>query len=233
MRATGVLKMSTETSSGIQTRRSLLARVRDPDDATSWREFDRLYRGLVFGVARRRGLEEADAQDVAQETMLSVARTMPGFDYRPEQCSFKSWLRHLTEARIADHFRRRRPADRQRASGGLGDGGAQAIGGFADPRRSDLERIWDEEWDHLVMELALQRLRQVAKPLAYQAFYLYVIKDRPAGEVARVLGLTVGRVYLTRFRLRGVFARCLGQARIEAELKESASPEHAAHGVVR
>ena len=44
---------------------------------------------------------------MVQETVISVAGTMPKFKYDPAACSFKGWLRHLTECRIVDQIRKR------------------------------------------------------------------------------------------------------------------------------
>jgi RNA polymerase sigma-70 factor (ECF subfamily) len=85
----------------------LLEAVRDPGNDAAWRRFHDTYARLVYGVARSQGLSETEAQEVVQDTMLSVARTMPDFQYDPARCSFKTWLLHLTRKRIVDHLRRR------------------------------------------------------------------------------------------------------------------------------
>ena len=91
----------------IPTRASLLSRLRDLKDDASWSEFNRTYRGLIFGVARRAGLTETEAQEVVQDTLLAVAKKMPTFHYRPGADSFKGWLLQLTRWRINDQPRRR------------------------------------------------------------------------------------------------------------------------------
>jgi hypothetical protein len=65
------------------TRASLLARVRDWGDDEGWREFHALYGPLIRNVARQSGLPESEADDVAQETLLAVAKKLPGFEYDP------------------------------------------------------------------------------------------------------------------------------------------------------
>jgi hypothetical protein len=58
----------------IPTRASLLARIKDPEDGASWQEFHDTYRRLIFGVARKAGLNEAEAQDATQDTLIAVAQ---------------------------------------------------------------------------------------------------------------------------------------------------------------
>jgi len=72
------------------TRRSLLSRLRQWDDQESWQDFFSTYSKLIYGVALRAGLAEAEAEDIVQETVISVARQMPNFRYDPAQGSFKS-----------------------------------------------------------------------------------------------------------------------------------------------
>ena len=91
----------------IPTRRSLLDRLRNWDDQASWKDFFETYWKLIYGVARKAGLSDAEAQDVVQESIFSVARYIPDFRYDPALGSFKSWLMRLTRCRIADHFRKR------------------------------------------------------------------------------------------------------------------------------
>ena len=55
-----------------ETSHSLIARVSDPSDAASWAEFLAIYQPVIFRMARRRGLQIADAQDVLQQVFLSI-----------------------------------------------------------------------------------------------------------------------------------------------------------------
>jgi DNA-directed RNA polymerase specialized sigma24 family protein len=92
----------------IPTRASLLERLKDLGDASSWDEFHRTYRELIFSVARRAGLNETEADEVVQDTLISVAKKMPGFTYDPAKDSFKGWLLTVTRWRILDQLEKRR-----------------------------------------------------------------------------------------------------------------------------
>src|SRR5882762_11440295 len=76
----------------IQTRASLLHRLKNWQDEASWQEFFDTYWRLIYGVARQAGMTDVEAQDVVQETMVSVAKHMPTFKYDPAIGSFKAWL---------------------------------------------------------------------------------------------------------------------------------------------
>ena len=94
----------------VPTRQSLLERLRNLDDHDSWQEFFDTYWKLIYCAAIKFGLSDTEAEEVVQETIIGVARKMETFRYEPQTCSFKGWLMHVTRCRIADQFRRRRPA---------------------------------------------------------------------------------------------------------------------------
>lgn len=97
----------------LPTRRSLIDRLRDWEDQSSWRDFFNTYWKFIYGVAIRSCLSDQEAEDVVLETVLSVAKKMPEFVYDPTKCSFKSWLMHVTRLWIVDQLRRRQPAFQQ------------------------------------------------------------------------------------------------------------------------
>src|SRR5438094_7182452 len=77
------LRMPRPEDELIPTRVSLLGRLKDWQDQAGWQEFFDTYWKLIYGVARQSSLNDAEAQDVVQETMASVARHMPKFVYNP------------------------------------------------------------------------------------------------------------------------------------------------------
>lgn len=220
----------------IPTRASLLSRLRDLNDDASWSEFDRTYRGLIFGVARRAGLSEPEAQEVVQDTLLAVAHKMPTFRYRPGADSFKGWLLQLTRWRITDQYRRRArelaASGRTRASDTAkeyerprpasaetdqpdptGTGGTATVERVPDPR--GLETFWDEEWERHVARTALARIKRQVRPEHYEIYHLRGIRGRPVSDVTRLLGVSAAQVYLATHRVGAVLKREI--RRLESE----------------
>ena len=72
------------------TRPSLLARLKDTADQRSWEEFNAVYGRLIRSFALKAGCNEAEADEVVQETMAPVAQHLPEFRYDPKRCSFKT-----------------------------------------------------------------------------------------------------------------------------------------------
>ena len=93
----------------IPTRQSLLSRLKDWNDQESWKVFFDTYWKLIYNAAIKTGLTDSEAQDVVQETVISVLKSMETFDYQAETGSFKRWLLRVTSWRIQDHLRQRDP----------------------------------------------------------------------------------------------------------------------------
>src|SRR5207253_9583032 len=130
----------------IPTRRSLLTRLKQWDDDESWKDFFDTYWKLVYGVAVKSGLDETEAQEVVQETVIAVAKKMHDFKYDPAVGSFKSWLLHITCCRIADQLRKR---SKQRARAERmpeQTTRTDAMAKIPDPATPNLEAIWEEAW---------------------------------------------------------------------------------------
>ena len=99
----------------LATRRSLVERLADWDDQLRWQEFFDTYSKLIYSAAHRSGLTDAEAQEVVQETVITVAKSIGKLKYDPAIGSFKGWLLQITRWRIADQFRKREPGDAKHA----------------------------------------------------------------------------------------------------------------------
>lgn len=208
--------MNPPPDDSLATRGTLLARLKNWDDADSWDDFARTYERLILGVARKSGLTDAEAQDVLQEVLLSVARTIAAFQHDRQRGSFKSWLLNLTRWRITDQFRKRSGLPPLAGSGPRPADETATIDRVADPAAADLDQAWEQEWQLSVMEAAIERLRRKVKPRHFQIFDLYNLRHWTPPQVARELGITQMQVYLVHHRLTKLLKEEV--ARVEARL---------------
>ena len=193
--------MSKRTDEFIPTRASLLNRMKDWEDQDSWDQFFHIYRRLILATARKAGLTEQEAEEVLQETVLSVAKTIKEFRYDRERCRFKTWLQHLTRRRIADQFRKR-PREHAASAPRSGETSAtDPIERMADPGGHNIEAVWEEEWRQKILDAAVERVKSQVDAEQYQMFDFYVLRKMPAGEVAAALGVSIGQVYLVKHRI--------------------------------
>ncbi len=179
----------------IPTRQSLLTRLKDWNDQEGWRDFFDTYWKLIYSFAIKKGLSDSEAQDVVQETVFSVLKTLSSFD--PSKAPFKIWLLHLTEWRITDQLRRR-GRESQPLRRGDETGTAERV---PDPKGQSIEQVWNEEYETNLMAAAIDRVKRKVDAKQYQVFDLYVFKHWPVGRVARALNINAGKVYLAKHRI--------------------------------
>jgi RNA polymerase sigma-70 factor (ECF subfamily) len=212
------MKMNPDLDELLPTRQSLLSRLRKWDDHESWREFFGTYWRLIHGLALKCGLTESEAQDVVQETMLSVAKQMPEFRYDPALGSFKGWLLQITRRRIADQMRKRRPLGAHAASSPPKTSGSQApeqdpgdrtatVERVPDPTGAALEELWDLEWQSNLLNVAMERIRRRVAAKQFQMFDLYVTQEWPMELVTSTLGVNAAQVYMAKMRVGRLLRR--------------------------
>jgi len=182
-----------EDAGSLITRASLLSRLQDWGNQEGWREFFLAYWRLIYNFARKAGLEDADAQDVVQETMLAVSKAMPGFRYDRSRGRFRTWLLTVVRTRMANHWER--VGRRQRLETAVGHTPA-------DDASSDLERSWEEEWNTRVVSSALERLRQRTQGRQFLFFDMVERQGVAVDKAAAATGFNVAHAYVIRHRLR-------------------------------
>jgi len=200
----------------IPTRATLLQRLKDWQDQPSWQEFFDTYWKLIYGVARKAGLTDAEAQDVVQETMVSVAKHMPTFEYDPTIGSFKGWLLNMSRWRIIGQLRKRGPPVVHRLSHIDSRTATRTTDNVVDPSSPSLDQLWELEWQKTLFEAAIDKVKHHVDPQKYQIFDFYVQKEWPAAKVAQTFGVPVEQVYMAKHRVTEMIKEEV--ARLETEM---------------
>jgi len=190
---------SAKTDSSLPTRRSLIGRLRNRQDDDSWRDFFQTYWKLIYGFAIRCGCSDAEAEEVVQETVISISRKMPEYRYDPAVCSFKGWLMHVTNWRVIDQLRKRRSGEEMSLS--LDGSAANLIEQMAGSAPSEFETLWEQEWQKNLIDAAMERVKRKVNAQHYQIFHLLLVKGHSPGKVASMLKINVARVYLAKHRV--------------------------------
>jgi RNA polymerase sigma factor (sigma-70 family) len=196
------------------TRQSLLTRLRDCQDQEGWHAFFELYWRLVYNVARKAGLGDAEAQDVVQNTFIYLSRRMPTFQYDRQRGSFKSWLRVVTRSRI-QVFLRSQKGEIVISEPIPGERGCED---YPDPAGDGLDAVWQSEWEENLVNAAFRRLRSKVSSRQLLIFRLATINELALTEVAKKLAVSLPQVYLARHRVGKLFK--VEVQRLRAELEE-------------
>ena len=177
------------------TRDSLLARVRDPADREAWQEFVAIYWPVAYRLARQAGLQDADAQDLAQQTLLAVSQAVGRWERREPGVRFRGWLRTIARNAVLNALSR---APRDRAKGGT-----SAVDLLAGRSARD-ERLAES----LELERRRELFRYAAKQVetevdadTWEIFRRTATQGESCERAAQALGKSVGAVYAARSRV--------------------------------
>jgi RNA polymerase sigma factor (sigma-70 family) len=186
------------------TRVSLLARLAGhPGDAGDWGSFVSLYGPAVIRWARRHGLQDSDAADVAQDVLLRFWGHAAKFRYDPDR-SFRGYLRRMVLSAVADWSAARRsdvilPCDDQ----------TRAILA-EEPAREDLATRIERAFDTELLAIAMKEAEGRVSPRTWQAFRLLAIERLPGQEVASRLGMDLRHVYVARSEVQAMIRSIVG-----------------------
>lgn len=194
-----------------ETRQSLLVRLKDPQDQVSWYEFTEIYRPVIFRLARRKGMQDADAEDLAQQVLASVAGAIERWESDPRRARFRTWLHRVAHNAIINALTRRAP-DR-----GSGDTGLHKLiddQATANGPDSDLLRL---EFRRAQFHWAAKQIRPEFQASTWQAFWLTAVENEPIDEVSERLGKSSGSIYAARSRVMRRLKEKLGEFDEDAE----------------
>lgn len=180
-----------------QTTETVLARLRDFDNRDAWDSFTDRFRRPVVSFARSMGLPPADAEDVAQETLIAFAEAYRQGKWDPAKGRLSRFLFGIAYRQA---LRARRQANLR-----LGDAArvGQAESHFWShiPDEATASGIWDTEWEQIVLDQCLQQVKSEVEPETYRAFELTVCEERAPTDVAAELGIAIKSVYNAKHRI--------------------------------
>jgi RNA polymerase sigma-70 factor (ECF subfamily) len=177
---------------------------RSSADTAAWDEFARQYRPKIYQWCRDWGVQEADADDVAQLVLAKLLKLLGAFEYDPAK-SFRGWLKTVSR-RVWSDLRERHD---------------RVVGGDSLIRtaeaHADLEAQLEATYDYELLELAMEKVKNRVEPSTWEAFRLTAIEGVPAATVAQRLVMAVGNVYVAKHRVQ----KLLHQAIKESDSSES------------
>jgi RNA polymerase sigma-70 factor, ECF subfamily len=174
------------------TRPTLIARLHQAEDSSAWMEFCEIYEPTTYRIARKYGLQDADAREVSQNVLLAVSRKIARFDLAKDG-RFRSWLAQIARNAAIDQLRKRVKC---------GVGGSDFMQRLAEvpgqPKND--EEQFELEARRQQFLWAAEQVRQQANGTAWHAFWLSAVEGLSGEAVAKRLGMSVGAVYVARCR---------------------------------
>ncbi|MEZ6137401.1 MAG: sigma-70 family RNA polymerase sigma factor [Pirellulaceae bacterium] len=178
-----------------ETRISLILRLAHPQDVAAWQEFVDVYAPAVYRLAKLKGMQAADAEDLTQETLFGVARAIDRFRPDVDRARFRTWLSRIARNLIADHFagRAKRPLSQAISDSWLDD--LTHDDGISE----DAE--FESEYRQSVFRVAANKVAQRVSATVWEAFEATAVRGQPAEQIAAQLGMSLGGLYVARCRV--------------------------------
>lgn len=175
------------------TRRTLLARLREGDDADAWGQFEHTYRDLLVRFCRSLGIQAADADDISQMVLLKLVNGLKRFEYDPARGRFRDYLFRCARSTIADW--KSRPTPR---GWSVVPGGESALGRDGE---DGLAAAFEREWVDHHYRRALRALREQMEPRSVEVMEA-LIRGRSVAQAGAEFQMTEDAVYKIQQRAR-------------------------------
>jgi RNA polymerase sigma-70 factor (ECF subfamily) len=184
-----------------ETRNSLIARLGDAADVEAWDQFSQIYRPIIVRMGKAKGLQPADAEDLAQTVLVSISNAIER--WQPNgSAKFRTWLKRIADNAILNALTRSKP---DRAAG---SSSVDQILHSAHRPDCPSSRLLKLEYRREKFQWAVRRIRDEFTETTWKAFWLTAVESKPAEEVGMILGRNRGSIYAARSR---VMKRLLGQ----------------------
>jgi RNA polymerase sigma-70 factor (ECF subfamily) len=190
----------------LPTRPSLLVRIRDLKDADAWRQFVAIYEPVIQRFLRRRGLRDADAADLAQETLAQIARVIDRFTYDPHRGRFRGWLLTIARRQLAQFHERG-----ARRAAPAGSGLTEVHDALAQVPDDDEARQWERDCEQQALEWGMRHIEREFQPSTWRAFYATAVEQKAPQVVAEELGLSANAVYTAKSRVTARLRQVLAE----------------------
>ena len=177
------------------TRASLLIQIRDGTNHGAWREFVELYGPVVYGFARKRGLQDADAADLMQDVMRSVSTAIGRLDYDRNQGTFRGWLFTITRNKVFSFLSARRIRPQ-----GSGDSSTNRMLD-SHPDTNEGSDTWEVEYQRRLAAIAMERVKGEFQQNTWRAFWLTAVEGTAVADVVKEVGMSAGAIYVAKSRV--------------------------------
>lgn len=205
-----------------ETRNTLITRLKNPADQQAWSEFSELYQGLIYRFARSRGLQDADASDITQRVLWSVARAAETWSPDKGSGRFRGWLARVTTNAVINLVQRE---NHHRGSGrsSICDLLESSPDKNAD-KNADIQADWTHQRRLQLFRFAANQVRPKFTDDVWQAFWRTSVDGVSIADVAADQDKTIGAIYAARSRVLAKIRQQVADIeRLESSESEAAS----------
>lgn len=178
-----------------ETRASLILRLKNVDDVAAWDEFVGLYGPVIYRAARARDLQPTDAENLVQQVLLKVTKSITRWLERSERGPFRAWLLTIARNEAVNMLT-------LRATRPLGEDGDEAMQKMRElPVFGEITSLIELEYERAVFRWAADHVKQDVADHTWQAFWLTHVDGLTIAEAAKKLATRPGNIHFARSRV--------------------------------
>lgn len=175
---------------------TLLDSLRDPENQDGWQRLCLLYQPLLVAWLKKYDVQSCDADDLTQEVLMTVCKSISSFEHSGRPGAFRAWLKSILVNRLRNFWRTR---DRKPHSPG-GSSIEERLLQLEDPA-SQLSQLWDQQHDRFVMKQLLELTQRHFSDESWELFVRVAIRGESAETVARERGVSLNSVFIAKSRI--------------------------------
>jgi RNA polymerase sigma-70 factor (ECF subfamily) len=187
-------------------------RAKNQGDQAAWEDFVRYYREFIHMVLNQMGLRSGDVDDLVQDILIQIWKSLPNHIYDKDRAQFRTWLSRLIRNQVRNHYRTTKRRDRKHAAM-VETGEEDYIAVVTEP---EVERIIQQEWEVHIIQLAIENIKQLFSERSIKAFSMS-IDGFDTTEIADHLGVKPNSVVKLKSRVKARLVKEIHRLRNELE----------------
>lgn len=176
------------------TRMTLIQRVKNSLDETSWEDFTQTYTPYIMAILHRSGIPNNQVEDLCQDILLKIWKSIGSFDYDPEKCSFRTWLSTVCRNTVCDFFKKKKKEN-------ISEGELPQI-----PDEAEIDSIIEREWRLYIAGKAMEKVSRQFNEKALNSYKLFQ-KGSSVEEISQSLDISESSVYVYNKRIKDAMSR--------------------------
>lgn len=178
------------------TSQTLLSKVKDPNDESSWDNFVYYYEAYIYVVIRRMGVQEDLVKDLMQDVLVKIWKSLPNYEYREGECKFRTWLCLLIRRTVYNYFRKKSTLKDNKTD--AYEKSVHALNAFTEP---EIDQIAELEWKSYVSNMAWENIKDQLSDKSLDIFETFVNGEGSKGlEEKYDMSSSSIRVYRSRVK---------------------------------
>ena len=170
----------------MQTRQTLIERLRDQYDEDSWQVFIQTYQRYIYVVIRGMNINHSEAEDLVQEVLFQLWNKLPEFNYNPDKAKFRTWLCTVIKNRVLNYIKAKESQLNR-----IDKASQQPVKGYSD---HEMDAIMQKEWEVYITNMALERIKSSFPGQAIKVFEM-TLEGKSIAEIASALDIKENSVY--------------------------------------